>query len=77
MPERIKIEKVQKLVANLYDNTDYGIHMKNLKQASNHGLFFLKKLHIFEELHTVIKFKQKAWLSLHRYEHRSEKKSKH
>ena len=40
----MKIEKVQKSVANLHDKTEYVIHMKNLKQALNHGLV-LKKVH--------------------------------
>ena len=53
LPERMKIEKVEKLVANLHDKTEYVIHMKNLKQALNHRLF-LKKVH------KVIKFNQNA-----------------
>ena len=31
------------LVANLYDKSEYVIHMKNLKQALNHGLVLKKK----------------------------------
>ena len=38
LPERIKIEKAEKLVANLYHKTEYVIHIRNLKQALNHGL---------------------------------------
>ena len=34
------IEKVKKLVANLHDKTEYVIHIRNLKQALNHGLVF-------------------------------------
>ena len=34
--ERLKIEKVEKLVANLHDKTGYIIHIRNLKQASNY-----------------------------------------
>ena len=45
----MEIEKVEKLVTNLYDKTEYVIHIKNLKQALNHG-FVLKKVH------RVIKF---------------------
>ena len=33
LPERMKIEKVVKLVANLHDKTEYIIHIRNLKQA--------------------------------------------
>ena len=38
----MKIEKVEKLVANLHDKTEYVIHMRNLKQALNHGLVLKK-----------------------------------
>ena len=51
----MKIEKVEKLGTNLHDKTEYVIHMRNLKQALNHGL-------ILEKLHRMIKFNQKAWL---------------
>ena len=34
----MKIKKVGKLVANLHDKTEYLIHIRNLKQALNHGL---------------------------------------
>ena len=34
----MKIEKIENLVANLYDKTEYVIHIRNLKQALNHGL---------------------------------------
>ena len=43
-PERIKVEKVEKLVTNLHDKTEYVIHIRYLKQALNHGLV-LKKVH--------------------------------
>ena len=29
LPERMKIEKVEKLVANLLDKTEYAIHIKS------------------------------------------------
>ena len=51
----MKIEKVEKLVANSYDKTEYVIHIRNLKLVLNNVLF-LKQVHI------VIKFNQKAWL---------------
>ena len=51
----MKIEKVEKLVANLHDKTEYVIHIRNLKQALNHGL-------VFKKIRTVIKFNQNAWL---------------
>ena len=40
----MKIEKVEKLVTNLHDETEYVTHIKNLKQALNPG-FILKKVH--------------------------------
>ena len=40
LPERMKIKKVEKLVANLYDNTEYLIHIINFKQTLNNGLVF-------------------------------------
>ena len=42
--ERMKIEKVEKLVTNLRDKTEYIIHIRNLNQELNHGLL-LKKVH--------------------------------
>ena len=56
LPERMKITKVEKLVANLHVKFEYVIHIRNLKQVSlNHGLFFTK-------VHRVIKFNQNTWL---------------
>ena len=55
LSERTKIEKVEKLAANLHDKTAYVIHIRNLKQALNHGL-------VLKKLYRIIKFKQKAWL---------------
>ena len=55
LPERMNFKKVEKLVANLHDKTEYVIHIRNLKQALNHGL-------ILEKVHIVIKFNQNAWL---------------
>ena len=53
LPERMKIEKVEKLVANLYDNTEYVIQIRNLKHALNHEVN-LKKVY------KMIKFNQNA-----------------
>ena len=38
LPERIKTEKVEKLVANLHDKIEYVIHIRKLKQPLKHGL---------------------------------------
>ena len=42
LPEWLKIEKVEKLVANLHDKTEYVIHIKNVKTVLNHRLVFIK-----------------------------------
>ena len=39
----MKIEKVEKFVANLHEKTEYVIQIRNLKQKLNHKLV-LKKL---------------------------------
>ena len=58
LPERKKLEKVEKLVCSIENKAKYVIHISALKQALNYGLK-LKKVH------RVIKFKQKAWLKLY------------
>ena len=55
LPERIKIENVEKLVANLHDKTEDVTHIRNLKQALNHRL-------VLKKVHNVIKFNQNVWL---------------
>ena len=42
LPERMKIEKVEKLVADLHDKNEHAIHVRNLKQALNHGVVLEK-----------------------------------
>ena len=55
LPERMKIEKVEKLVAHLHDKIEYVIQTRNLKQALVHGL-------VLKKVHSVIKFNQNPWL---------------
>ena len=55
LPERMKIEKVEKLVANLHDKTEYVIHIANLKQALNHRL-------VLKKVHRVFNLKKNSWL---------------
>ena len=53
----MKIEKVvKKLVTDLHDKTEYVIHVRNLKQALNHGL-------VLRKVHREIKFNQNALLN--------------
>ena len=56
----MKIGKVEKLVANLHDKTEYVIHIKNSKQALNHGL-------VLRKVCKVIKFNQNASLKSYIY----------
>ena len=49
----MKIEKVEKLVVNLHDKTEYVIHIKNVKQALNHEL-------VSKKIDRVIKVNQNA-----------------
>ena len=53
LPERMKIEKVEKLAANLHDKTEYVIQIRNVKHALNHGL-------VLKKVQKVIKFNQNA-----------------
>ena len=55
MCEKMKINKVEKLVPNLYDKKKYVIHIRALDQALKHGL-------VHEKVHRVIEFNQSAWL---------------
>ena len=55
LPERMNIDKCNKLVCNLYDKKNYVVHIRSLKQALNHGL-------IVKKVHRVIQFNQEAWL---------------
>ena len=54
----MRIEKVEKLVANLHDKTEYVIHIRNVKQALNHES-------VLKKVHRVINFNQNAWPKPH------------
>ena len=45
----MKFQKVVKLITNLHNKTEYIIHIRNLKEALNHGL-------ILEKVYRMIKF---------------------
>ena len=51
----MEFEKVEKLLANLYEKTEYVIHIWSLKPVLNDGLVLKKVI-------KVIKFNQNAWL---------------
>ena len=42
LPDRMKINKCDKLVCNLKDKENYYVHITALKQALNHGLKLIK-----------------------------------
>ena len=58
LSERMKIDKCNKLVCNLFNKKNYVTHINSLKQALNHELK-LKKIH------RIIEFNQNAWLKPH------------
>ena len=58
LPDRMKVNKVNELVASVYDKNNYAIHIYALKQALDHGLILIK-------VHSVISFRQSAWLNLY------------
>ena len=55
LTERMKINKCNKLVCNLYDKNNYAVHIRSLKQALDHGL-------ILKNRDRAIQFNQEAWL---------------
>ncbi|MCE2507588.1 MAG: hypothetical protein J4F36_14200, partial [Nitrosopumilaceae archaeon] len=55
LPEKMKIDKVEKLVPNLFDKNKYIVHIRALNQALKHGL-------ILKKVHRGIKFKHSNWL---------------
>ena len=55
LPERMKINKCDKLVCNLNDKENYPIHILALKQVLNHRLTLTK-------VHTVNEFRREYWL---------------
>ena len=55
LPERMKINKLEKLACNIRNKENYVIHKVSLKQALNLGL-------ILKRVHKVIELEQEAWL---------------
>ena len=53
--ERMRIDKCNKLVFNLYHKNNYVVHIRALKQALDQEIILKKK-------HKVIQFNQEAWL---------------
>ena len=55
LPERRKVEQVEKPICSIEEKEKYVIHIRALKHALNHGL----KL---KRVHRVIQFIQKDWI---------------
>ena len=55
LPQRMKINKCDRLICNLYDKNNYIVHISLLKHALNHHL-------ILKTIHRVISFNQDAWM---------------
>ena len=51
----MKTEKAEKFLGNLYDKTEYVIHIRNLNQALNYRL-------VFKNSYGVIISNQNVWL---------------
>ena len=54
-PEKIKIDKIEKLICSFLPKKHYVLHYKNLKQ-------YLKEGMILKKVHRGIKFYQKPWM---------------
>ena len=48
LPKRMKIDKCEKLVCNLYDKKNYVIHIRSQKQTPDHVLIQGKVYRVFE-----------------------------
>ena len=55
LPEKMRINKHDKVVCTLYDKKNYVVHIRNIKQTLNHGLK-LKKVR------KAIAFYEEEWL---------------
>ena len=55
LSERKKVKKLKKLICNVQDKEKYVVHIRDLKQALNHGLEL-------KRVHRVIRFNQRACL---------------
>ena len=53
----IRLERVKKLIPNLYDKIKYPIHYRNLQYFLKLGMKLIK-------IHRILSFKQKNWLKI-------------
>ena len=54
-PEKIKVDKIEKLICSFKPKTHYALHYKNLKQYLEEGM-------ILKKVHRGIKFYQSNWM---------------
>ena len=54
----MKINGVEKLVPNLYNEKNYVIHIRALKQLLDYGF-------VFEKIYQAIEFSQSIWIKLY------------
>ena len=54
-PEKIKVDKISKLIPTLYDKKNYICHIKNLQVYVDLGLKIKK-------IHRILEFDQKPWM---------------
>ena len=55
LPERMKLNKCDKLTCTTHNKENHVVHIRALKQALNHGLKLTK-------MHRIMQFDQEAWL---------------
>ena len=60
LSERMELEKIKKFATNLYDKNEDVIHIRNLKQALNHGLIFNQKDWLKPYIDANTELRQKA-----------------
>ena len=58
LPEKIKINRIEKLICNLSGKENYVCHIRLLEKSLNHGL-------ILKKVHRLIQFNQEAWFKLY------------
>ena len=55
LPEKRKINNIEKLICNLSGKENHVVHIRSIKQTLNHR-------QILKKVHRVIQFNQKTWL---------------
>ena len=61
LPERKKVNKIEKPICNIEDKEKYVVHTKVLKQTLNYEL-------VLKKVHKVIQFNQRLVKTIYRYD---------